>query len=74
MKRKHKSIISLMLIFFTATTSLTYAQNTIKGKVIDAASRQPLENVSITIADATTSGTLTDLYGNFNIKILFHYP
>lgn len=69
MKRKHKSIISLMLIFFTATTSLTYAQNTIKGKVIDAASRQPLENVSITIADATTSGTLTDLYGNFNIKI-----
>ena len=58
-----------MLIFFTATTSFTYAQNNIKGKVVDAASRQPLENVSITIADAITSGTLTDQYGNFNIKI-----
>ena len=59
----------LMLIFFTATTSFTYAQNNIKGKVVDAESRQPLENVSITIADTTLSGTLTDQYGNFNIKI-----
>ena len=67
MKHKLKSIIALVLIL-TTTISFTFAQNNIKGKVVDAVSRQPLENVSITIADTTTSVTFTDQYGNFNLK------
>ncbi len=68
MNHNHKSIKVLMFIFFSTIISITYAQNNIQGKVVDAISRQPLENVSITIADSITAGTFTDQYGNFSLK------
>lgn len=66
MKQKILSIIGLLMLCTIA--SLTYSQTIIKGKVVDSASRQPLENVSITIAGNQTSGVQTDQYGNFYIK------
>ncbi|MEP6713134.1 MAG: TonB-dependent receptor [Ferruginibacter sp.] len=68
MKYYYNNIKLYFLIIFSMFFSVAGAQFSIKGKVVDAVSRQPLENVSITIAHATTSGTLTDQYGNFNIK------
>ncbi len=44
------------------------AQKTIKGKVVDAISRQPLESVSITDVSVQTVKTTTDQNGNFILK------
>ena len=65
---KQKILSTLGLIMLCTLASITYSQTIIKGKVVDAASRQPLENVSITSTDNQTSGVLTDQYGNFYIK------
>ncbi len=58
-------LIILTVIFLVAGVT---AQNNIRGKVVDAASRQPLENVSIVNAGEPNSSTLTDQYGNFNLQ------
>jgi len=60
---KFFSALHLFLQFAMVST----AQITIKGKVVDAESRQPLENVSVA-GSAGTKG-LTDQYGNFNIQL-----
>ncbi|MBK8520181.1 MAG: TonB-dependent receptor plug domain-containing protein [Chitinophagaceae bacterium] len=44
------------------------AQTTLKGKVVDVVSRQPLESVSITDINAQTVKTTTDQNGNFILK------
>ncbi len=59
------SILLLLLLCLGASVT---AQNSIKGKVVDAKSRQPLETVSITDADVPMVQTLTDAYGNFAMK------
>ena len=59
-------LLSLFIVSF-CTSSITQAQTTIKGKVIDAVSRQPLENVSVGEL-SNRSKTITDQYGNFNLK------
>jgi hypothetical protein len=60
------------IIFFLVTLpfsfSITYSQTIIKGKVIDALSRQALNNVSIADLDGASRAT-TDEYGNFRLKI-----
>lgn len=61
-------------IFFTIAILLlaigvTYAQNNIRGKVVDAISRQPLEYVSVSDGNASGDNTVTDKYGNFNMGI-----
>ncbi len=50
------------------SNSFCQAQTTIKGKVVDAFSRQPLESVSITDVHAQTVTTTTDQNGNFILK------
>lgn len=45
--------------------AMTRSQNIIRGKVVDAVSRQPLEGVSVTDARTNTVKTLTDADGNF---------
>jgi outer membrane cobalamin receptor len=61
-----KKIISLAILFFV-TVSL-FAQNIIKGKVVDAVSRQPLEFVLITAGNSPFVNTSTDQNGNFILK------
>ena len=57
------------LLFITLTLiglqQASLAQNIIKGKVLDAVSRQPLENVSITNADKPSSSILSNQYRRF---------
>ena len=57
-----------MLALMLTVSSLIQAQTFIKGKVIDANSRQPLENATITNSDAPASNTFTDQYGNFSLN------
>ncbi len=46
---------------------ICFCQKTITGKVIDAASRQPLEAVSVADASEKGAKTITDHYGNFTL-------
>lgn len=45
--------------------STTQAQTNIRGKIVDALSRQPLEGVSVTDARTMTVKTISDVNGNF---------
>lgn len=58
-------IICISVVFFSLTAS---AQQTIKGKVTDAASGDPIPFVNITFV-GVTSGTTTDFDGNYSIRI-----
>ena len=49
-------------------SSFAQAQSTIKGKVVDATSRQPLESVSVADVKSQTVKTTTDQNGNFILK------
>ncbi|MBK7306428.1 MAG: TonB-dependent receptor plug domain-containing protein [Chitinophagaceae bacterium] len=56
------------VLLFSGSFYPAQAQTTIKGKVVDAVSRQPLESVSITDVHAQTVKTTTDQHGNFILK------
>ena len=60
--------IFFTLFFLILLQEITSAQNAFKGRIVDAVSRQPLENVSIISADKTITQMLTDVYGNFSFK------
>ena len=68
MKHIYKYFFSLLLISLSMCKVI--GQTYFKGKVVDANSRQPLENVTIVDADRSisTTNTLTDAYGNFSLK------
>ena len=57
-----------MLTLIVTTSSFIHAQTFIKGKVVDADSRQPLENAVILITDGPKANATTDQYGNFRLK------
>ena len=59
----------ILLIFFAicGLVKIVASQN-IKGKVLDAVSRQPLENVSVVNAVQPDNSALTDQYGGFVLK------
>ncbi|MEO6547294.1 MAG: TonB-dependent receptor [Ferruginibacter sp.] len=63
-------ITSLLFILFTVCTTIftiCNAQTTIKGKVIDAISGQPLEGATVTLLPSRVS-VVTDQVGNFSFK------
>jgi TonB dependent receptor/TonB-dependent Receptor Plug Domain/CarboxypepD_reg-like domain len=66
MQKISRYIVSVCVLILCG--SLTHAQSSIKGKVVDAASRQPLESVSITDVKSQTVKTTTDQNGNFILK------
>lgn len=59
--RKYSWAILGLLIFFNISA---HAQQLIKGTVIDAVSRQPMESAMVTIVGGAT--TYTDQFGNFS--------
>ena len=58
----------LIIVSFFCSLQILFAQHSFKGLVLDQVSRQPLENVSLSIADKNISYSITDRYGNFIIK------
>ncbi|MGG9962539.1 TonB-dependent receptor [Ferruginibacter sp. SUN106] len=56
----------LIFVFFTAIVAP--AQTMLKGKVVDAQSRQPLEAASVSVISNDNDKALTDEYGNFLLK------
>ena len=61
-----KSSLLIFSTFFLVT--IACSQSVINGKVIDAYSRQPLENASVINESNTVNKTLTDHYGNFSVS------
>ena len=57
----------LTIILFVLSWQVSFGQKIITGKVIDAASRQPLEAVSVADAGEKGTKTMTDHYGNFTL-------
>ncbi len=62
-----KKIFFILIILITANKS-SFSQNIIKGKVVDALSRQPLEAVTVTDLTSPGSKAVTDGNGNFYFK------
>jgi len=63
-----KAMLSLIMILLT---SVLWAQSTqtIKGKIIDEASKSPLPGVTIILVDSTTNiATATDMNGDFKLN------
>jgi hypothetical protein len=54
--------------FFLLGTFVMFAQNNITGTVVDAENQEPLIGVSVLIKGSTT-GTVTDFNGDFNLSI-----
>lgn len=68
MQLKCSNIITVCIILLAVLTSHAQAQNTFRGKVVDAASRQPLQSALITDVKSPASRTTTDENGNFSIQ------
>lgn len=64
MKQKRKWILCLCLLLAT----LTKAQTTVKGTVVDP-SNEPLIGVTVQVLGQTGGGAVTDLDGNYAIKV-----
>ncbi|MEZ4788278.1 MAG: carboxypeptidase-like regulatory domain-containing protein [Flavobacterium haoranii] len=63
MKTLQKKLLLLLLILPISM----FAQNTLKGVVLDSGSQQPLPGVNIVIK-GTSNGTTTDFDGNFSLE------
>lgn len=68
MKRLNTTYFFCTIILLFILSTVTTAQNSIKGKVIDVASRQPLDAASITVIGNNTQKALSDDNGFFVLK------
>jgi hypothetical protein len=63
-----KKIITSLLFCFISLCVLSQSNYTISGKIIDEATKQPLQGASV-FAENTTIGTATDKDGVFHLKL-----
>lgn len=63
-----KPIAFLLSFFFISLSFIAQAQITISGKVVDSASREPLQGASV-FAQNTTQGTVTNKDGEFSLTL-----
>ncbi|PHN01221.1 SusC/RagA family TonB-linked outer membrane protein [Flavilitoribacter nigricans] len=61
-------LVSLCIAFCSLTAIQSFAQRTVNGTVTSAADNQPLIGVNV-YEKGTSSGTITDLDGNFTIQV-----
>lgn len=66
---KIKYLVIVSFLFPLSFSIAVNAQTTIRGKVIDAISRQPIEAASVYLTDHPQQGSFTDQYGNFYLRI-----
>ncbi len=63
---KYKNIVVLMMVFLSLSMT-TFAQNNIKGKIVEATNHQPLEGVTVVLLPVKIS-VVTDQLGSFTFK------
>ena len=65
-----KRLINLALIVaFSLISAFTFAQNTVKGTVVDAKSGESLVGATIVIEGLAGTGTVADYDGNFSLSV-----
>jgi TonB-linked SusC/RagA family outer membrane protein len=64
----HLAIVSVLVLFSQATLAQNKVEITIKGKITDYASNQPLPGASIYI-EGTSSGATADANGDYSIAV-----
>jgi len=68
MNKKYTFIKGFAIAVSIAIGFFAKSQNIIKGKVIDAVSRQPIESASIYLSNNVQFSTVSDQYGNFILR------
>ncbi|TXK36454.1 SusC/RagA family TonB-linked outer membrane protein [Pontibacter qinzhouensis] len=63
----------LLLLSFLCLPSLAWAQQPVRGRVVDAADKRPLPGASVAVKN-TKTGTLTDAEGYFELPVLSPNP
>src|SRR5690606_435799 len=63
-----KSIITLLVMVLFVFNASAQSSITIKGKVIDAITKEGLPGAAVTIK-GTSTGTVTDVEGEFTLKL-----
>ncbi len=65
---KNVRLCSILCILLLSCSICAHAQTLIKGKVLDAGSKQPLEAATVSITGQGSQKAVTDDYGNFVLK------
>ena len=69
MKYKISTQLFLLFLLCMCCSNVVFSQTIIKGTVLDAASKQPLDAVFISVTENATQKAVTDNNGNFSLKI-----
>lgn len=64
---KRFSLLSLFILLFMASATVAFAQRTVSGTVKSASDNTPLIGATV-LVKGTSSGTVTDIDGNFSIR------
>ena len=67
--RRHLIHFLLVTLLLVGSTTAALAQITVKGQVVDAENGEPLIGAAVTVSGKTTQGSITDLDGNFTLKV-----
>ncbi|BDD01040.1 TonB-dependent receptor [Persicobacter psychrovividus] len=59
--------LMLALMFMVLTSSMTYAQTILKGKILEDGTHDPVIGANV-LLDHTTQGTITSIDGSFTLK------
>ena len=68
MKKLKTYRICLAICLSILYISSTYAQVSVKGKVVDSETLDPIVGATVVETIGTAKGTVTDTLGNFNIE------
>ncbi len=66
--RRHLIHFLLVTVLMVCSATTVLAQSTVKGQVVDSENGEPLIGASVVI-EGTTQGVVTDLDGNFTLKV-----
>lgn len=69
----HRGTIAILFFLFTlmliCPCKIAAQNNSIKGKIVDATTSEPLVGVTVSVKGVATSGTMTDIDGQFVLKV-----
>jgi TonB-linked SusC/RagA family outer membrane protein len=64
---KRLSLLSLFTLLFVASATVAFAQRTVSGTIVSASDGTPLIGATV-LVKGTSSGTVTDVDGNFSVS------
>src|SRR5258705_12150244 len=63
-----KSYLSFFIFLFLFISKSVFGQFTVTGKIVDSATKEPLQGASV-FCQNTTSGTITNKGGEFSLQL-----